>query len=68
LLLDSYLKSRGWTYKEQISSGRLFLTSDFEPAHLRTIYVNFQNNIVDEYLNGKLGSKLSNIFSALRNS
>jgi len=39
---------------EQRSSGRLFLTKDFQPAHLRLIYETFENRIVDAYLDGAL--------------
>jgi methionyl-tRNA formyltransferase len=62
-LLKSYLNKEGWSYKEQTSSGRLFLTCDFEPAHLRSIYDTFQNKIVDAYLNGELGSRLPKLIS-----
>jgi methionyl-tRNA formyltransferase len=44
----------GWNFEEQKSSGRLFLTRDFQAAHLRNIYSSFDNDIVDCYLAGQL--------------
>jgi methionyl-tRNA formyltransferase len=59
-LLEGYGKS-GWFFEEQKSSGRLFLTRDFQPAHLRLIYNTYDNNIVDAYLNGQLELREPNI-------
>ncbi|MEK4513064.1 methionyl-tRNA formyltransferase [Paenibacillus anaericanus] len=39
----------------QKSSGKLFTSADWEPHHLRVIYELFNNDIVDHYLDGKLG-------------
>lgn len=44
----------GWSYKAQRTTGRLFLTRDFQPAHLRLIYETFDNAIVDRFLCGDL--------------
>ena len=52
-LLEGFSKF-GWVFKEQNYSGRLFLTRDFQPAHLRLIYNTFGNKIVDAYLSGDL--------------
>ena len=41
---------------EQRSSGRLFLTKDFQAAHLELIYEPFENRIVDACLDGALGN------------
>jgi len=49
LLLNGY-SNDSWRLKQQKSSGRLFLTRDFQPSHLRLIYSTFNNNIVDSYL------------------
>ncbi|MDA9283125.1 formyltransferase family protein [Amylibacter sp.] len=38
----------------QKSTGRIFLTRDFQPSHLRLIYNEFNNRIIDEYLDGRL--------------
>lgn len=40
----------------QKTTGRLFLTKDFEPHHLRLIYDLFNDNIVDYYIDGHLGN------------
>jgi len=39
----------------QKSSGKLFLAEDWKPEHLRLIYNLFDNDIVDHFLDGKLG-------------
>jgi folate-dependent phosphoribosylglycinamide formyltransferase PurN len=39
----------------QKTTGRLYLSTQFRAAHLRLIYDQFNNRIVDEYLAGKLG-------------
>ncbi|MBU6176791.1 MAG: methionyl-tRNA formyltransferase [Bacteroidetes bacterium] len=49
LFSNSYKK---WNFIKQTMDGRLFLTRDFQPAHLRLIYDTFNNNIVDFYLGG----------------
>ena len=41
----------------QKSSGRLFRNIDFRPEHLRIIYDQYDDNIVDYYLNGDLKPK-----------
>ncbi|OCL27609.1 methionyl-tRNA formyltransferase [Orenia metallireducens] len=43
--------------ERQKSSGKLFLARDWKPQHLRLIYNTFDNDIVDQYLDGNL-SKL----------
>ncbi len=43
-----------WSFKKQKGSGKLFLTSDFKPYHLRSIYLLFENKIVEKYLKGEL--------------
>ncbi len=39
----------------QRSNGKLFLSKDWKPQHLRLIYNTFNNDIVDKYLDGELG-------------
>lgn len=41
-------------YVPQKSAGKLFLSSDWKPEHLRVIYGLFNNDIVDRYLDGDL--------------
>ena len=54
LKLIEIKKNKKWFYHKQKTSGRLYLTKDFKPAHLRVIYDLYNNSIVDEYLNKKL--------------
>lgn len=42
---------------KQKSMGRLFLTRDFHPSHLRVIYGTFDNKIVDNYLDRTLDQR-----------
>jgi hypothetical protein len=60
-LLEGY-EMFGWTFHKQKSSGRLFLTRDFQPAHLRLIYNTYNNDIVRFYLEGKLENRQPNLF------
>lgn len=52
-------------FTAQRTMGRLFLTRDFEPQHLRTNYDLFNDQMVDEYLAGNLGSKQPRLISGL---
>ena len=52
-------------FTAQRTMGRLFLTRDFEPQHLRTNYDLFNDQMVDEYLAGNLGSKQPKLISGL---
>jgi len=63
-LLKKFFKE-GWCYKKQKSTGRLFLTKDFEPVHLRSIYNLFDDKIVDLYLKGELGDAMPNLVNGL---
>jgi hypothetical protein len=62
-LIDLLLKDK-WVLRDQKSTGRLFLTKDFKPIHLRVIYDLFNDKIVDAYLNGKLGQKKPKLIRA----
>lgn len=42
-------------FHKQKSAGKLFVGTDWQPQHLRVIYQLFDNDIVDHFLNGKLG-------------
>tara|TARA_A100001388_G_C28749998_1_gene491614 strand:+ start:700 stop:1512 length:813 start_codon:yes stop_codon:yes gene_type:complete len=54
---------KDWTYREQRTNGRLYLTKDFHPSHLRIIYDLYDNKIVNEYLNNKLKSNRPNLIN-----
>ncbi len=47
----------------QKSLGKLFLTSDFVPEHLKVIYDLFDDKIVDLYLDGKFNSRTPNLIT-----
>lgn len=48
------LKLEELSFVPQKSAGKLFLSSDWKPEHLRVIYQLFDNNIVDRFLDGDL--------------
>jgi methionyl-tRNA formyltransferase len=67
ILMQKFLTDKDkLNYVKQKTLGRLFLSRDIEPHHLRLIYDLYSNKIVDSYLNGNLGCrkpKLVNMFS-----
>ena len=50
--------------KEQKQRGG-FGNSDFNPVQLRIIYDQFENKLVDRYLDGKLSTRIPNLYSGL---
>ncbi|MGG3919217.1 formyl transferase [Parageobacillus thermoglucosidasius] len=52
-------------YVPQKSNGKLFVATDWTPQHLRLIYQTFNNDIVDHYLDGKLGHVEPKLVNAL---
>lgn len=46
------------TFSEQKTSGRLFLTKDFLPHHLRVNYSLFNDKMTKAFLDGSLGQKM----------
>ncbi|HIW34775.1 MAG TPA: methionyl-tRNA formyltransferase [Candidatus Paenibacillus intestinavium] len=55
------------TYSKQKSSGKLYVTTDWQPQHLRVVYQLFDNDIVDQFLDGKLPHvqpSLVNVFAS----
>ena len=57
-ILQDMISGTKFDLVPQKSNGKLFLNADFKPAHLRLIYEGFNNDIVDEYLAGNLGSRM----------
>ena len=56
--LLEFLDSGGeWKRHKQKATGKNFLSSDFKPEQLRVIYEVFDNDMVKQYLEGKLPSK-----------
>lgn len=43
-----------WKYYPQSTTGKNFLSRDFQPSHLRMIYETYNDDIVDQYLDGNL--------------
>ena len=60
-ILKSMSDLKHWRFFNQKKLGRLFLMSDFHPSHLRVIYDQYDNKIVDLYLNGELLTKKPNV-------
>ncbi|MDA3017119.1 MAG: formyltransferase family protein [Actinomycetota bacterium] len=52
-------------FTTQRTLGRLFLTRDFEPHHLRINYDLFNDRMVDQYLSGQLGNKTPKLIANL---
>jgi folate-dependent phosphoribosylglycinamide formyltransferase PurN len=57
-ILEQIITGKEFDLEQQKSNGKLFLSADFKPAHLRLIYDEFDNRIVDEYLAGNLGGRI----------
>ncbi|HZG15369.1 MAG TPA: formyltransferase family protein [Candidatus Bathyarchaeia archaeon] len=53
-----HLRKTGHTIKgvPQKSNGKLFMNADWEPHHLRVIYQLFENDMVDQFIDGKIKS------------
>ena len=45
---------RPWEFHPQRTTGKNFLSRDFQPSHLRMIYETYNDDIVDQYLDGNL--------------
>lgn len=64
--LLEYLAENGSLPREtQNTTGKLFLARDFSVPHLRVIYDLFDNDIVDEYLDGNLSDREPTLVDAL---
>jgi methionyl-tRNA formyltransferase len=56
--LLAILNEKGsWKVHTQKATGKNFLESDFRPEHLRIIYTVFNDDMVDQYLQGSLKCK-----------
>jgi len=60
-LLKIKQEKGSWKRFDQKGTGKNFLESDFRPEHLQLIYDLFNDQIVKEYLEGKISSKKMNI-------
>ncbi|GLC87792.1 formyltransferase family protein [Lysinibacillus piscis] len=54
-------------YTPQKGNGKLWIGTDWMPQHLRFVYNVYNNDIVDQFLDGKLSRIEPSIISALRN-
>ncbi len=63
-LLDK-LENQKINFIKQSELGKTWMRKDFEPHHLRLIYNEFGNKIVDLYLDGKLGTNKPKIINIL---
>ena len=64
-LLDHWLKTQKFVGKSQQTSGRNWRASEFHASQLRVIYDQFDDDIVDAYIDGELGQRKPNLFSCL---
>lgn len=53
-------------YVPQKGNGKLYVSTDWTPQHLRIIYQTFNNDIVDHYLDGKLPNPQPSLVNALK--
>jgi folate-dependent phosphoribosylglycinamide formyltransferase PurN len=56
------------TYSKQKSAGKLYVSSDWQPQHLRVVYQLFDNDIVDQFLDGKLPHVKPTLVNAFDNA
>ena len=56
-------KNNKWQYSNQIGNGKLYLTRDFHPSHLRMIYDIYDDKIVNAFLDKKLNKNKPKIIS-----
>lgn len=61
-LLDIFERKGGWSTRPQKATGKNFLASDFKPEHLRVIYNLFDDDMVRQYLEGKLPCKQPKLY------
>jgi folate-dependent phosphoribosylglycinamide formyltransferase PurN len=56
-LLKIFNEKGSWKTRQQKATGKNFLANDFMPEHLRVIYNLFNDDMVSQYLDGKLKCK-----------
>lgn len=62
-LLEIYQFKGAWKQHKQRGTGKNFLSSDFKPEHLRVIYNVFNDDMVKQYIEGRLHSKAPALFT-----
>ena len=58
-------KKKEIQFWEQKTTGKIWLNSDFNPTFLRLIYDQFENRVVDAYLDGKLSRRTPKLVSSI---
>ncbi len=61
-LLEIFEQEGHWISRPQKATGKNFLASDFKPEHLRVLYNLFDDDMVRQYLEGKLPCKQPNLY------
>ena len=61
-LIDILKTGKTWKKHKQLATGKNFLGNDFKPEHLRVIYNIYDNDMVAQYLDGRLKSKEPKLF------
>jgi len=56
-LIKIFISKGEWKRYKQKGTGKNFLSSDFKPEHLRVIYNIYNDDMVKQYLEGRLKSK-----------
>ena len=64
-LLEIYSATKKWNFFKQKTTGRLFLTTDFKPFHLRVIYDLFDNKMIDFFYENKILMKTPRIIDGI---
>ncbi|MFC6864707.1 hypothetical protein ACFQGE_14725 [Halomicroarcula sp. GCM10025817] len=64
MLLEQLSEAGSLPVEKQTRTGKLFLSDDFDPHHLRVLYDLYDNDIVDEYLDGNLGEREPDVIDA----
>ena len=64
-ICKSFLANGSLEFEKQRTNGRLWLMRDFHPSHLRIIYNQFEDRIVDKYLDGDLCQRTPKLVSTL---
>ena len=65
LLLSHWLNKQEFSGRVQSTTGRVWRGIDFHPSHLRVIYDQFNDSIVDHYLAGELDQRKPQLYSCL---
>jgi len=64
-MLKLFEKRKTLGFQTQKTTGRVWRSKDFIPAHLRVIYNLYDNRMVDEYLKGNLSSETPKLIRGL---